>query len=151
MPGDAENTRGSVHAIALEGTLYKLARRRGGWHEKYCVLYADSCELTYYEGHTIAAWGRIPLKECNSIKLQWLKSADVVSEDPTEFRVVQYVPKGATMARYAHTKAKEAEGALEEVAEYTFRAANPQARLLWQWKIRNLSSTQRSSSENYSA
>ena len=28
--------------------------------------------------------------------------------------------------------------ALEATAEYTFRAATPQARLLWQWKIRAL-------------
>ena len=34
-------------------------------------------------------------------------------------------------------------GALEETTEYMFRAANAQARLLWQWKIRTLAAMAR--------
>ena len=50
---------GSVHAVALEGSLLKFRRHVGAWHKRYCVLYEDSCELTYYEGHAVAAWGRV--------------------------------------------------------------------------------------------
>ena len=75
-------------------------------------------------------------QECNSIKLEWLKTAEVSADDPNELRLVQYVPRGAETARYAHTKAKVAEGALAETTEYGFRAATPQARLLWQCKIK---------------
>ena len=56
-------------------------------------------------------------QECNSIKLEWLKTAEVCADDPTELRLVQYVPRGAETARYAHTKAKVAEGALAELLD----------------------------------
>ena len=90
-------------------------------------------------------------QECNSIKLEWLKTAEVSADDPTELRLVQYVPRGAETARYAHTKAKVAEGALAETTEYGFRAATPQARLLWQCKIKALAEKARSNRDSLSA